>query len=125
MIPILLILFALPIVAAGVILSARHFPYTSGLVPALLLSGLTGAILTTFFASAFSTAPIAPYELGPYAWGPMLGQVLISIYVGFGLGAMIAAAVGVPVFLIAGRRRAGRAKHASPTSSYGVGSPGK
>ena len=125
MIPILLILFALPIVAAGLILSARHFPYTSGLVPALLLSGLTGAILTTFFAFALSTAPIAPYELGPYAWGPMLGQVLISIYVGFGMGAMIAATVGIPYFLIAGRRRARGGKHASPASSYGVGSPGK
>jgi len=125
MIPILLILFALPIVAAGLILSVRRFPSTSGLVPALVLSGLTGAILTTVFAFAFSTVPIAPYELGPHAWGPMLGQVLISIYVGFGLGAMIAAAVGVPIFLIAGRRRTGRAKHASPTSSYGVGSPGK
>ena len=125
MISILLILFVLPLVAAGLILSARRFPSTAGLVPALMLSGLTGAILTTFFAFAFSTAPIAPYELGPHAWGPMLGQVLLSIYVGFGLGAMIAAAVGVPVFLIASRRRAGLGKHASPTSSHGVGSPGK
>jgi len=55
----------------------------------------------------------------------MLGQVFISIYVGFGLGAMIAAADGFPVFLIASRRRAGPGKHAIPTSSYDVRSPGK
>ena len=104
---------------------ARRFPSASGLVPALLLSGLAGAILTSLCASAFSTAPIAPSELGPYARGPMLGQVLISIYVGFGLGAMIVAAVGVPVFLDARRRMAGPGKHARPISSYGVGSPVK
>jgi len=70
------------------------------LVPALVLSGATGAIVTAFFAFTTASMPIAPYELGRGAWLPVLGQIALALYVGFGIGVGIAGAIGIPYLLL-------------------------
>ena len=103
--PIILALLAVPLVAAGVLILVHRSARLARLVPALVLSGTTGAILTAFFAFSALSVPIAPYELGPGAWLPVLGQVLLALYVGFGIGVLIAAAIGIPYSLARLKRR--------------------
>lgn len=112
--PIILILLALPVAAALLLFSFRRSRSLSGLVPVLVLSGITGAVLTAFIAFSLSTVPIAPYELGPSSWGPIVGQLLLAIYLGFGIGALIAAAVGVPYWHISGRAQTNRGSPTAP-----------
>jgi len=66
----------------------------------LVLSGGAGALLTALFVFMRSTVPIAPYELSRDAWYPIYGQCLLSLYVGFGLG-VVMAAIAVSPFLLA------------------------
>lgn len=106
--PIILILLALPIAATVLLFYFRRSRSLSGLVPALVLSGITGAVLTAFFAFSISTVPIAPYETGPGAWTPIVGQLFLALYLGLGIGVLIAAAVGVPYWFLSGRAQASR-----------------
>jgi hypothetical protein len=101
--PIILILLGLPI-AALLLIGLYHRSQTlAPLVPALVLSGITGALLTAVFAFMLSTVPIAPYQLSLSAWSPIVMQALLSIYIGFGIGVLLAAVVGTPYWYISGR----------------------
>ena len=102
---VILVLLALPIIASGLILLVRRSRSLTGLAPALVLSGVTGSVLTALFAFSSSTVPIGPHESGPSAWSPVIGGSLLSLYVGFGLGALVAAAVGIPYWYFSGRSR--------------------
>jgi hypothetical protein len=95
---VVIALLALPVVAIGGILVARRWRSSPKLANALLLAGVTGAILTACFASSKGTVPIAPYEWSAGAWTPLLGQILLSLYIGFGLGVAIVA-IGIMPFL--------------------------
>jgi hypothetical protein len=112
--PLLWILLALPPASVVVVILVRRSKSLGGLTPALLLSGLTGAILTSLFAFMSSTMPIAPYETSQASWTPILGGLLAALCVGFGVGALLAAAFGVPYWYISGRARAARTSVASP-----------
>jgi hypothetical protein len=93
------IIFALliqPLLAVVVILILRRRQVTTRLVPALVLSGVAGAILVALFAFMRSTVPIAPYELSRDAWNPIYRQTLLSLYIGFGAGVNLAALIGIP-----------------------------
>lgn len=102
---IVVVLLLLPLVTAVGIVAASRSRRFGHLVQALVLSGVTGALLTAFFAFSLSTVPIAPYELSEGAWLPILGQLLLAMYVGFGLGVAIAAVIAVPFAYLRGRNR--------------------
>ena len=112
--PIILILLALPIAAVILLFSFHRYTSLSGLVPALVLSGISAAVLTAFFAFSVSTVPIAPYETSSGSWAPLAGQMLLALYVGFGIGALIAAAVGVPYWYLSGRAQSSRGSPTAP-----------
>jgi hypothetical protein len=94
--PVLIALLILPLIAVGILLMVRRSKALSPLVPALTLSGATGALITAFFAFTNMSVPLAPYELGQGAWLPVIGQVLLALYLGFGIGVTIAALMGLP-----------------------------
>src|SRR3989304_10295092 len=116
MLPIIFALLVLPPIAAALILIVRRHPATAQLTSALITSGITGAILTAFFAFASSSVPIAPYELSNNAWLPVFGQSLLSLYVGFGLGVIIAAVFALPYSLLRGRTNRTRPQAHIPPS---------
>lgn len=97
--PILVILFILPIVAIGLVFAAKRSRYMPRLARTLVWFGFAGSILTALFVFLRSTVPIAPYELGREAWYPVYGNCLLSLYVGFGLGVIVGAAVMSPFLL--------------------------
>jgi hypothetical protein len=78
------------------------------LAPAILLSGVTTALLAACFGFTQSTMPIRPYESA--TWTDLARPVLASLYVGFGLGAVLSTLLGVPAAALVGwmRRRSGR-----------------
>ena len=71
----------------------------------LVLSGIAGAVFTAIFVFMRSTVPIAPYELSRGAWYPIYGQCLLTLYVGFGLGVVMAAVVVSPFLLAKSLRK--------------------
>lgn len=95
--PLLLLLFALPIAAAGLILAARRWKFIPDLSRALVISGSAGAVFTALVVFISSTVPIAPYETGRNAWNPIVNQFLLSLYTGFGLGVTLGAPLIAPV----------------------------
>jgi hypothetical protein len=103
--PIILILLALPVAAVLLVVLFHRSRTLATLVPALVLSGITGALLTAVFAFMLSTVPIAPYKLSSSAWIPILSQCLLSVYIGFGIGVLLAAFIGTPYWYIARRAR--------------------
>ena len=103
--PIIIILLIIPILAVGILIMFRRSRALSPLVPALALSGATGALVTAFFAFTSATMPIAPYETGQGAWLPVAGLVLLALYIGFGIGVIVAILLGVPYQLFANRAR--------------------
>jgi hypothetical protein len=104
--PLIVVFFLiLPVVAIAVLVAVRRSARLKPLVPALAISGVTTALATAFLAFTRSSVPIAPYETGPGAWGPVIGGVLIALYVGFGIGVVLATLIGLPYLWIATRRR--------------------
>jgi hypothetical protein len=101
--PVVIALLILPLIAVGILLMVRRSKALSPLVPALALSGATGAFITAFFAFTTATVPIAPYELKQGAWLPVMGQILLALYLGFGIGVIIAALMGLPYQFFANR----------------------
>ena len=101
---LILLCLLLPLGAAALILLAWRWEPIRGLAPALLGSGLAGAVLAGLWAFMNSAAPIAPYEAGPGAWLELLRGVLIFAYIGFGLGALLASPVVLAVAFIRSRR---------------------
>jgi len=104
--PVFVILFVLPILAAAILLLVRRARSLCALIPALVLSGITTALTTAFFAFTSGSVPMAPHESADGACLPIVGQVLLAVYVGFGIGVIIAALIGPPYQLLARRRRA-------------------
>lgn len=100
---IVIILLAQPVVATMLLVLLHRSRSLASLVPALVLSGISCALLTPALAFMTSTAPIAPYEDTSSYWIPFLWQTLLSMYVGFGLGAFISATIGVPYWYFSGR----------------------
>jgi hypothetical protein len=98
--PIIIILLALPLLAIGVILLVRRSTSTTHLTSWLILSGITGSVLTAFITFSLSTVPIAPYELASNAWYPIYWQILLSLYIGFGVGVTITVIAVSPFWLI-------------------------
>jgi hypothetical protein len=104
--PVVIVLLLLPIIAVGIVLVIRRTAAHRLLVPALTLSGIATALTAAFFAFTSASVPIAPYELRQGAWWPIVGQVLLALYIGFGIGVIIAALIGLPFHLLAHRKRA-------------------
>jgi hypothetical protein len=103
--PVLIVLLILPLLAVGILLIVRRSRSLSQLVPALVLSGIATALTTALLAFTTSTVPIAAFARGPGAWFPLVGETLMALYIGFGIGAVIAELIGVPYQLIANRTR--------------------
>lgn len=95
--PLILLLILQPLLAVGLLLYLRRQPAARKLVLALITVGVIGALVAAVVTFLRSTAPIAPYELGPGAWRPSIYLALWSLYVGFGLGVFGAAAVALPL----------------------------
>lgn len=104
MILFIIILFAIPLIAIGILVVVKRSPSTAHLVKPLVWTGAAGAALTSLYAFSIATVPIAPYELGPGAWTPILWQSLLALCVGFGLGVLLAAALALPYTYIKSRR---------------------
>jgi flagellar biosynthesis component FlhA len=94
--PVVIGLLILPLIAVGILFIVRRSKALSPLVPALTLSGATGALITAFFAFTSTSVRLTPYELKQGAWLPVAGQVLLALYLGFGIGVIIAAMMGLP-----------------------------
>jgi hypothetical protein len=103
--PVVIVLLVLPLVAVGTLLIVRRSKILAPLVPALVLSGIATALTTAFLAFTSGSVPITPFESGPGGWLPIVGDVLLALYVGFGVGVTIATLIGVPYQLLAGRKR--------------------
>ena len=103
--PVVIALLILPLVAVGLLLIVSRSKALSPLVPALVLSGIATALTTAFLTFTNGPVPLAPYETGQGAWWPIVGNVLLALYVGFGIGVIIAALIGLPYQLLAGRKR--------------------
>jgi hypothetical protein len=103
--PVMIFAGALPLVGIGILLIARRSKTIPNLAFALLLSGITGAILTAVLVFILSPMPIAPYELPQSSWYPVLGACLFGLYVGFGIGVVISAIIASPILLIKALRK--------------------
>ena len=103
------VLLALPVLAIAILLLIRRSPSLRALAPAILLCGVTTALLAACFGFTQSTMPIRPYESA--TWTDIALPLLASLYVGFGLGAVLSALLGVPAAALVGwfRRRSARA----------------
>jgi hypothetical protein len=98
--PVWILILILPILSLALILLSRRSRTIPNLSLALTLSGLTGAAFTAFYAYSYSTPPFAPYPLNRGAWFPAIRLLLLSLYVGFGLGSLFAALAVSPVWMI-------------------------
>ena len=98
---LIVVLLALPLAAIALLVIVRRYALGPGVALALISSGITGATLSAFFAFSSSSVPIPPFETAEDAWLPILGGVLMALYVGFGLGTGIGALVALPYILIA------------------------
>lgn len=107
-------LYILPLLGVGVILGLRRSGLMRNLSTAVLLSGITGALLTACFGFMMSTVPIRPYESDGGEWGRLLLSIASFLYVGFGLGSVLASLIGVPAVLISSRIRLRRQKTNHP-----------
>jgi hypothetical protein len=94
-----ILILLLPFLALVLILLARRSRTIPNLSLALILSGITGAVFTAVFTYSHSTVPIAPYPLSRSAWFPIIRICLLSLYVGFGLGGLLAGLVVFPFWL--------------------------
>jgi hypothetical protein len=103
--PVIIVLLIMPLLAVGILLIVRRSSSLSRLVPAMVLSGIATALTTAFLAFTSASVPIAPYELRQGAWLPVAGPVLLALYIGFGIGVIIATLIGLPFHLLAGRKR--------------------
>ncbi len=103
--PIIIGLLIVPVIAVIILVILRKSRSMGRLVPALVLSGAATALTTAFLAFTNATVPIAPYETGRGAWLPVVGVALLALYIGFGIGFIIAALIGVPYQFIANRRQ--------------------
>jgi len=94
-----------PLLGVGLIFVIRRFQATARLLPLLVGSGIAGAVVTSTLVFLRSTVPIAPYELSPNAWLPVVRESVVSLYVGFGMGVFISAIFAIPLALITQHRR--------------------
>ena len=106
-------LFTLPLLGLAGIAAVRRFPALRFLSSGLLLSGLTAAILTTFFGFSIATVPVGPYERAGNPWPELAKYLLLFLYVGFGLGTVMAGLLSIPAVLVAAWLRARRAPQAA------------
>jgi len=104
--PVVIVLLILPLIAVGILPIVRRSETLGPLVPALVLSGIATALTTAFLAFTSGLVPIPPHESGQGAWLPIAGQVVLALYIGFGIGVIIATLIGVPYQLIGRRKRA-------------------
>jgi Na+/phosphate symporter len=100
MLPVFIILLALPLLAAGLILFLKRLRPASKLPLGFLLSGIAGSILTALVVLSAVTVPIAPYETKANAWQSIYGMVFLFLYMGFGLGGTLAAIAVSPFYFI-------------------------
>jgi hypothetical protein len=96
---VLVVLLVQPVLAGLLLLLLRRRK-PAKLVRILMGSGLLGAVLTALIVFLHSSVPIAPYELSKDAWDPVYRQILLSLYVGFGLGIFIPAFFVLPIHWI-------------------------
>lgn len=114
--PLFILLFALPIAAIALILAARRWKSVPKLSLALVISGITGAILTALIVFISSTVPIAPYETSQNSWNPLFELCLLSLYAGFGLGVTVGTLLISPFIWIRARNEKSRQDRADPAS---------
>jgi hypothetical protein len=105
--PIIVALLAISLLAALLLWLLHRSERWSGLIPALALSGITGAVLTSCYVLTTATAPIAPYEPRASAWLSLAGPLALGLCVGFGIGVFVGAAAGLPYWYLSGRSKSG------------------
>jgi hypothetical protein len=97
--PIIIFMSALPLVGIVILWIARRSKTIPNLALALLLSGITGAIFSALIAFMVSPMPVVPHEIANGRWYPVLWACLFGLYVGFGIGVVIAAIIVSPILL--------------------------
>lgn len=101
---VLLFLVAIPLAAAGALIFVHRSSNFRKLFRWLILSGVVCGITAAFLTFSAATVPIAPYETGRGAWTPVTTSVALTSLVGFGIGVLIAAAIGIPIVVIRCRK---------------------
>lgn len=103
--PIVIFLLVLPVLAVAILIGVKRSKNLSPLAPALVLSGMATALTTALLAFSSTSVPVAPYETGQGAWAPVVAQILLALYIGFGLEGIIATLIGAPYQWLASRRQ--------------------
>lgn len=91
--------------AIGILVLVRRSPVTRPLTSLLVWSGIAGATLAALYVFMNATVPIAPYETGPGAWTPLLWNLLLLAFTGFGLGVIFVSILALPVTYFRNHRR--------------------
>jgi len=106
-------LIGLPILGAAILILTRRSARLLSVTPAIPLSAVTTSILAGCCGFSRCSMPISPYETrGGFPWLDLVESMPVFIYVGFGIGALLASAVAIPAALINGLAKQGRS--ASP-----------
>ncbi len=99
LLPLLIVLLVRPIIGMALILLARRVKSMPRLPLVLGVAGAAGGVITALIVFSISTVPIEPYEASRNLWSWLVQPCLLSFYIGFGLGSVLAAVV-ISVFLV-------------------------
>ena len=105
--PLILIPFVLVFIAIAILVFAQRSPATAHLVPWMAGAGIAGSLFVSMYAFLNSTVPIAPYETGPGAWTPLIWDILLFAFAGFGLGVIVLSIFALPITYFRNRHKAG------------------
>ncbi len=94
-------IFALPILGAGLLVALRRSAWLHRLLPAILLSATTTAVLAVCVGLTAFPMPILPYETVESPGLVLAGAVLVSLCLGFGVGVVVSAGLAIPAAWIA------------------------
>jgi glucan phosphoethanolaminetransferase (alkaline phosphatase superfamily) len=89
-------LYVLPLIGLAIVLMVRRSDSQRSLAPAILLAAVITSLLATCFGIFSSTMPIRPYETEAFPGLTLLKSILLFLYVGFGIGAVLASLLLVP-----------------------------
>jgi hypothetical protein len=105
--PLVLIPFVLVIIAIVILVFAQRSSTMAPLVPWLVGAGIAGSLFVSMYVFINSTVPIAPYETGPGAWTPLIWDILLFAFAGFGLGVIVLSIFALPITYFRNRHKAG------------------
>jgi hypothetical protein len=81
------------------ILLIRRSESLRSLAPAILLAAVTSSLLAACFGVPISTVTVRPYGAA-FPWLSVLRNILIFLYIGFGIGAALATLLAIPAFFV-------------------------